>query len=230
MVLCLDHDKAGIENNGRLAGLAIKENPAIRIHILQPVYKDWNEDLKGKNGLEPIPAQEHPAILECLAWGEELKKVADSIDEKYTTRESMLRYFRGIYEELKEGQDIEHLERAFDGFGMLLSGIAVKTIEKCGRELGKDTNAGQIVDHLCRRYYPHKDKGNLKTRLNNFQVSFDEVMEVYKTKDLELPENKELFVKKCMGLTMECVKAHIFLQVELKEQKQEGGMDIVCSQ
>lgn len=229
LILCLDHDKAGIENNGRLAELAKNEKPAIRIQVLQSKYKDWNEDLKEKNGSEPIPAQEHPAIVECLAWGEELKKTAESIDEKFATVESMRYYFRSIYEELKAGQDMEHLEDAFDGYGMLLSEIAIKCMVKCGRELGKDASVSQVINYLCKRYYPHKDKGNLKTRLKNFQVSFDEVMQVYKTKDLELSENKELLVKKCMSLTMECVKAHIFLHLELKEQKQEGGMDILCS-
>lgn len=230
VILCLDHDKAGIENNGRLAELAIKEKPTIQIQILQPVYKDWNEDLKYKHGLEPIMAREHPAIEECLAWGKELKKAADSIDEKFATMESLLHYFKGIHDELKNGQDWEHLEDAFDGYGLLLAGIAIKYIAKCGKELGKDIEVDQIIDHLCRRYYPHKDKGNLKTRLKNFQKVFDELIEVHQTKDLELPENKELFVKKCMGLSMECVKTHIFLHLELKVQKQERGMSIACNQ
>ena len=130
----------------------------------------------------------------------------------------------------KNGQDWEHLEDAFDGYGLLLAGIAIKYIAKCGKELGKDIEVDQIVDHLCRRYYPHKDKGNLKTRLKNFQKVFDELIEVNKTKDLELPENKELFVKKCMGLSMECVKTHIFLHLELKVQKQERRMSIACNQ
>lgn len=230
LILCLDHDKAGIENNGRLAEMAVRERPSIQVQILQSKYKDWNEDLKSEHGLEPIPAEEHPAIKECLLWANELKKTADSIDEKYATVESMKRYFKSVCKELTEGQDREHLENALDGYALLLSGIAVKCMEKCGKELGKDTDVNRIINHLCKKYYPHKDKGNLRTRLKNFQKAFEEVMDVYKTKDLELSENKEIFVKKCMGLTMECVKAYIFLHLEIKEQKQEGGMKLICSQ
>lgn len=42
-------------------------------------------------------------------------------------------------------------------------------------------------------------------------------MEVFDTKDLSLKENKELLVKKCMGLTMECIRAHIFVVVDYQE-------------
>ena len=42
------------------------------------------------------------------------------------------------------------------------------------------------------------------------QKAFEEVMEVFDKRDLSLKENKEEFVKKCMSLTMECIKAHIF--------------------
>ena len=70
------------------------------------------------------------------------------------------------------------------------------------------------------------------------QKVFAETMEVLDTKDLNQKENKELFVKKCMSLTMECIRAHIFVAVDYQEpvssqshraQTTEGGM-LLCSQ
>lgn len=121
---------------------------------------------------------------------------------------------------------------------MLLTGILVKCMEKEGGALGKETGDTQILDNLQKRYKPHQDKGNFNSRIRTMQKVFEETMEVLDTKDLSQKENKELFVKKCMSLTMECIKAHIFVAVDYQEpavrqshkaQDTEGGM-LLCSQ
>lgn len=254
VVLCLDHDPAGIENSYRLAD-AVKESQGnIRVRMLQPANKDWNEDLKAENGIEPIPAQEHPGISECRAWCGILKEMAESIAPKYATAESLKRYHFGIYQTLKEGTGTEQLEDAFDGDGLLLAGIAVRIMEKYGRELGREVTSGQIIDNLCGRYRPHKDKGSLKSRLADLQEAFEGVMACFAGAGPETDAEKETLVKKCVGLTMECIRAHIFVagkmqdlkqqmqkqqeqkqqgqeqQEQQKLQKQEGGIAQVCSQ
>ena len=100
---------------------------------------------------------------------------------------------------------------------MLLTGVLVRCMEKEGRALGKEADAVQILDNLQKRYYPHRDKGNFNTRIRNMQKAFSETMEVFDTKNLDVKENKELLVKKCMGLTMECIRAHIFVAVDYQE-------------
>ena len=47
------------------------------------------------------------------------------------------------------------LEDAFDGGGMLLTGVLIRCMEKTGRELGKETSANEILDNLHKRYRPH---------------------------------------------------------------------------
>ena len=52
--LCLDNDEAG-----QTAAERIKESLSARryeVEILRPTNKDWDEDLKARNGVEPIPA------------------------------------------------------------------------------------------------------------------------------------------------------------------------------
>lgn len=220
VVLCLDHDPAGIEACGRLAEILV-QNGYRQIKNLKSTCKDWNEDLKLLHGEEVIPAQEHPKILECDAWMEILKQVTDSVDMKYATKENVCRYYQDIYNALKKGIGKEHLEDAFDGGGMLLTGVLVRCMEKTGRELGRETSAGEILDNLHKRYRPHRDKGNYNTRLRNMQKAFEEMMEVFDKKDLSLKENKEEFVKKCMSLTMECIKAHILLQQNMRNPYRE---------
>lgn len=223
VVLCLDHDPAGIEACGRLAEILAK-NCYQKIQRLQSEYKDWNEDLKHLHGEEAVPAQEHPKILECHAWVEILKQMADSVDSKYATKENICRYYGDIYKSLKQGTTKEHLEDAFDSSGMLLTGVLVRCMEESGRKLGMETSAGEILENLCKRYRPHRDKGNYHTRLRNMQKAFEEVMEVFDTKDLSVKENKELLVRKCMGLTMECIKAHIFVAIDYDSQQLHAGV------
>lgn len=139
-------------------------------------------------------------------------------------------YHYGMYQALKQGTDVKYLEEAFDGDGMLLSGIAVRIMEKYGREMAYEATAGQIIDNLGNRYRPHKDKGNLKTRITSLQKAFEEVMECYPKNENVSREDKGILVKKCMSLTMECIRAHIFVAEKVQSQRMEGGMEIKCSQ
>ncbi len=213
----------------------LTQNGYKKIQILGPVCKDWNEDLKNLHGEEAAPAQEHPKIAECGGWISILKPMAESVDAKYATKQYICRYYQEIYNALKKGRENKYLEEAFDEAGMLLAGVLVRCMEKEGRALGKETDTVQILDNLQKRYRPHQDKGNFHTRIRNMQKAFSDTMEVFDTKDLSLKENKELLVKKCMGLTMECIRAHIFVAVDYQEpvmgqahgnqNTQESGME-----
>lgn len=87
VVLCLDHDAAGIEASGRLAEILVQNNYK-KIQLLQPRFKDWNEDLKNINGEAALPAQEHPKIMECDAWIAVLKQVTGLQVQRSTQRNS----------------------------------------------------------------------------------------------------------------------------------------------
>lgn len=165
-------------------------------------------------------------------WIAILKEVASHIDVKYATKESICRYYQGIYNELMKGRTKENLESAFDGDGMLLAGVLVRCMEKEGTELGHQTSTDAILDNLYKRYRPHRGKGNFNTRIRNMQKAFEEVIEVFDTKDLTQKENKELLVRKCMSLTMECIKAHIFVATDVPKQEMAQGkeMRMECSQ
>lgn len=60
--LCLDHDPAGIEATFRLADV-LREHGYEDVGLLQPAYKDWNEDLKARRGIPAQEAKEHPQLI-----------------------------------------------------------------------------------------------------------------------------------------------------------------------
>ena len=59
--LCLDHDAAGIEAVGRLSDV-LREHGYSQIAPLQSEYKDWDEDLKARHGLEAVS---YTHLIQC---------------------------------------------------------------------------------------------------------------------------------------------------------------------
>ncbi|MNW40045.1 DNA primase [compost metagenome] len=53
VVLCLDHDPAGIEATGRLAEL-LREHSYCQVSVRLPEYKDWNECVKARHSVEAL--------------------------------------------------------------------------------------------------------------------------------------------------------------------------------
>ena len=62
------------------------------------------------------------------------------------------------------------------------------------------------------------------------QAAFENVMACFSETGPGTDEEKETLVKKCVGLVMECIRAHIFVAGKQQAQKQEGGMAQICSQ
>ena len=106
VVLCLDHDPAGIEACGRLAEILVR-NGYGAVKRLQSACKDWNEDLKGRYGEETIPAQEHPRVMENLS-----KRYQPHKDKgNFNTR---IRQMQAAFEETLEVFDTKDLEQKED--------------------------------------------------------------------------------------------------------------------
>lgn len=65
IVICTDNDEGGIEAVDRLSDI-LKKNGYANIKRLVSKFKDWNEDLKAQNGVEPLPAVPHKRKEEYL--------------------------------------------------------------------------------------------------------------------------------------------------------------------
>lgn len=61
VVLCLDQDAAGIEAAEKFYDII--SDKLLQCGCVKSQNKDWNEDLKAKHGVEPIPAEPHPQHL-----------------------------------------------------------------------------------------------------------------------------------------------------------------------
>lgn len=72
IVLCVDNDEGGIEAVDRLRDI-LTENGYPNVKRLAPKFKDWNEDLKAKNGAEFLPAVPHKRKEKYLETADNLQ-------------------------------------------------------------------------------------------------------------------------------------------------------------
>ena len=72
IILCVDNDEGGIEAVDRLSDI-LRENGYPNVKRLAPKFKDWNEDLKAKNGAEFLPAVPHKRKEKYLETADNLQ-------------------------------------------------------------------------------------------------------------------------------------------------------------
>ena len=72
VILCVDNDEGGIEAVDRLRDI-LRENGYENVRRFASKFKDWNEDLKAKNGAEFLPAVPHKRKEKYLETADNLQ-------------------------------------------------------------------------------------------------------------------------------------------------------------
>ena len=153
IVLCVDNDEGGIEAVDRLRDI-LTENGYPNVKRLAPKFKDWNEDLKAKNGAEFLPAVPHKRKEEYLKEVSELGYLKCRPD-KLTSQ---------IYATLKNRQYKYLAEYA-------LAGSAFFIDKSCEKDMFAKLRA-----KLKAEYKPYTDKGKAAAKQRNLQECVTAVM------------------------------------------------------
>ena len=172
VLLCLDHDEAGIEANGRLAEI-LRGHGYSRVSILQPEHKDWNEDLKAAYGLPALPAEEHPQFIVapdvCQFIAEKYGKLKPSslgILEKELSR--LLQFYPEHLHWGRFGSAIECMEDA--------SALALAAYGQELRQLGEPVKTENLIRDLCAHIHPHQNRAVLKSRHRELALKVQAVL------------------------------------------------------
>ena len=184
IVLCLDHDPAGIEACYRLKEILNGMGYEL-VTRLAPNYKDWNEDLKSMAGMEAIPATEHPKLQMCQRICRWLKQQAtDSIktEEEVKKIENAFCHYQRM-EKNQPGRTMEKRRDAIECFSDMVlasyrlywkySDNQVKKREECAVS-------------LFQSYKPHRDKSSLRSRLEDVDLSITAVKKVLAAEKMEI--------------------------------------------
>ena len=153
VILCVDNDEGGIEAVDRLRDILHKKGyPDVK--RLAPKFKDWNEALKAKNGVEPLPAVSHKRKEEYLKEVSKLLYLKCRPD-KQTSQ---------IYAAFKNGQYKYLAEYA-------LAGSAFFIDKSCEKGMFAKLRA-----KLKAEYKPYTDKGKVAAKQRNLQECVTAVM------------------------------------------------------
>lgn len=176
--ICTDYDPAGIENAEKFQDMLLEKGYAKeQIYREYPLYKDWNEMLKEKNGVTPILSQPHPKkeVYEKMA------RRLCSLDKK-----TDIPYVRYRQQEMKKGEIyfllgrlekelryIQAKQKDKRNFQEELKGSLIRIADAavCGLcliekdEIPVETAYSRYLAELCSSYKPHKDKEKQNRRL-----------------------------------------------------------------
>lgn len=174
--LCLDHDSAGIEGAYRVAESVHRAGDYSVWRIL-PKNKDWDEDLKEKNGRTPIPSSEHPSL-------EQMKEKIAGLSEADPEYQKILQRYQTARGFLQE-DFLRNTERYLDRQVYDSAAKATLAFLAC-REKQTEANIGWYArkNALQEAYKPHRDKENGESQIIALQRFFGVLKAHLQEKDL----------------------------------------------
>lgn len=157
VILCVDNDEGGIEAVDRLRDI-LRENGYENVRRFAPKFKDWNEDLKAKNGAKFLPAVPHKRKDEYLKEVSELGYLKCRPD-KLTSQ---------IYATFKNGQYKYLAEYALAGSAFFMPK---------SERINSECQAFERLQHkLKSSYKPYTDKGKKAQKQRNLQECVQTVL------------------------------------------------------
>ena len=203
IILCVDNDEGGIEAVDRLRDILHKKGyPDVK--RLAPKFKDWNEALKAKNGVEPLPAVSHKRKEEYLKEVSKLLYLKCSPD-KQTSQ---------IYAAFKNGQYKYLAEYALAASAFFIAGNSGENM------------FDKLKTKLKTEYKPYTDKGKKARKQRNLQDCVQAVMrdlkQTARTREQSLNTAKLLY-----QLADSAVRMSVEETLSVPIQEQNRSEDIV---
>jgi len=214
VVLCLDHDEAGIEATGRLKDI-LSEKGYADISVMQSQYKDWNEDLKAGNGVNPIPAKEHPKLELLPRVAGELHDMCKAL-ETHKDIDSFLTECAEAVEPLLASGKTADLDT--DAVRECLQCMAAGSLTAMQRQLNQmeqPATMEQLIQKMQESYRPHEDRGWLRTKAEQLRQDVTEICRQLQAPGIRTLVDKEKLLSSYQRLALDSVKTIMFVEQEL---------------
>ena len=214
-ILCLDHDAAGIEAVGRLSEV-LREHGYSQIAPLQSEYKDWDEDLKARHGLEAQPAEEHPqfavAGLVCRRIGARCKEVRP---------DRAVYQFPGLLLRYRNDLHWGHFDQAMERMETMAA-LALSVVLRECKQMGTALTTEQGVRFLESHILPHQNRGILKNRADEIAMQFQSVLAKNKCQGIRTQAEKKEVASAWLELAISCAKVPVKYEAdEIKRRQKE---------
>lgn len=212
VVLCLDHDAAGIEGNQRLTD-TLREHGYDKVGILQSKYKDWNEDLKAKNGIAPAPAEEHPQLIAL----EEICGELPELMQRCRNADCDAAGLRGLFDQMAVHNHAGRFEQSGECLKKLTA-LSLLAAKKQYVQMGKSVTDEQLVEHLRRSFRPHQNKGKYQSRMAELQSG---LAVVFGRQGVITQTEKIGLAREYQNLALSGVKTMVTVEVETQKIAQQ---------
>ena len=157
VVLCLDHDSAGIEASEKIKDML--DEKSLSYSQLQSQFKDWNEDVKASQDTFAIQAEEHPQHLLKKELCEEilmLVKETESRDLQFEDCKKAL---------LQARNQIENQAEAMKMASAIFLCLALKQ----HRQIGAKVTAEEIVQSLSEQFRAYQNRSKWDPTLSEIK-------------------------------------------------------------
>ena len=221
VVLCLDHDEAGIEASWRLTEL-LHTRGYKNVSVRQSEYKDWNEDLKAKHGVTPVPAQEHPKLEALPEICKELYETCKYIISSHNPEAVLLEDYKKLRLMISNGKVPQGMAADMTEHLQTIAAAALLAAQKQYRQMEQQVPIEQLIGELLDSYRPHQDRGMLRFRADDLQQDITAISRQINTAGICNTEDKHKLIASYLRLALDCVRSQIFISLE--ELKQNSKM------
>ena len=219
VLLCLDHDEAGIEASGRLTEI-LRSDGYNRISVLQPEYKDWNEDLKAAHGLPALPAEEHPQLIVapdvCQFIAEKCEEVKpDSLGSLEKELPRLILFLQNHLQHDEIGKATLRTDEA--------AALALAAYCRELRQLGTPIETAELRERLRAKILPHQNHASLKSRHRELSAKTQAVLKQSASPGIRSAEAKQQIADAWLDLAADFAKVSVKYEAEAlkKWQKQQ---------
>jgi len=214
IVLCMDHDETGIEVNGRLAE-TLREAGYIDVSMLQPRYKDWNEDLKAGHGLEAQAPVEHPQLETAPGICRRIGKLSESA--KLDTIQQVLPWLLEKYRSHLHWGRFDHAMTCMEQ----MSALSLAAYGRERRQIGDSVSSEEMTKALCRRIQPHQNRSVIKSRDTEIAMEIQSVLAKGSAEGIRTDADKQQLADAWLGLAVSCAKIPVKYEADLIKQQQK---------
>lgn len=214
--LCLDHDAAGIEANGRLTDI-LREHGYDEVEVLQSEYKDWNEDIKARHGLPAQEAEEHPQLI---VTPEVCGRIGACMAE-CTATDRLERELVYAFQRYEKDLRADRIDAAMECIEWA-SALALTAYSRELCQMGEHRSTEKLLDELQRHILPHRNRSSLKNRRTELSAQLQSVLEKAYTPGIRSKEAKQKLADGWLELAVSFAKVPAKYEADLvKQQRQE---------
>jgi hypothetical protein len=222
IVLCLDHDEAGIEATGRLESILRGKND-LRISRMLPEYKDWNEDLKAERGLEPQLAQDHPQLTVADDVCAQIGKLCAVLPQSARPEDKLPALAQNYRRETQ--RDPWGRRERWEQARSILEDMAALALFAAAREywhIGRDASPEALAKDLRASFRPHENRSALSDRDREIAADLTAAQKLADADGLRSEAQKEKQAEAFIRLALVCAKAVIRHEAdELKQTREQ---------